>query len=443
MTTNVYNSPRAADSTGLSERFSPLRFLVITMIAIFVAEVIAMIVVYFFQSLPYPITVLIDASIMLLMITPVLYFLSFHPLLRHIEKRQRAEQALRQVNRALSVLNECNQILVHAEQETEFLQKMCEIIVHTGEYRMAWIGFAEQNESRNIRPVAQFGFENGYLDLAQITWADNERGRGPTGIAIRQGIVQVNQNFLTHPAIAPWRESALLRGYQASIALPLQDESSTFGALTIYSALPDAFDEEELHLLKELASDLAFGITALRVRAERNQAEELNRQLSRIVEQTEDTVVVTNCDGHIEYVNPAFERLTGYAREEALNKTPRVLKSGVHDKHFYQELWNTILKGDVFQGEIANRKKDGELFYEVKTITPLRDAQGNITHFVATGKDITEHKHHEEDLRRAYGELELRVQNRTEELGLRILNCKKKLLSASKWKKRCARASKG
>jgi len=221
------------------------------MIAIFVAEVIAMIVVYFFQSLPYPITVLIDASIMLLMITPVLYFFSFDPLLRHIEKRQRAEQALRQVNRALSVLNECNQILVHAEQEAEFLQKMCEIIVNTGEYRMAWIGFAEQDEFRNIRPVAQFGFENGYLDLAQITWADNERGRGPTGIAIRQGIVQVNQNFLNNPDMASWRESALLRGYQASIALPLQDESSTFGALTIYSALPDAFDEEELHLLKD------------------------------------------------------------------------------------------------------------------------------------------------------------------------------------------------
>jgi PAS domain S-box-containing protein len=416
VTANIYNSPRAADSTSLSERFSPLRFLAITMLAIFVAEVIAMIVVYFFQSLPYPITVLIDASIMLVMITPVLYFFSFHPLLRHIEKRQRAEQALQQVNRALSVLNECNQVLVHAEKETDLLQKMCEIIVNTGEYRMAWIGFAEQDKFRSIRPVAQFGFENGYLNLAQVTWAENERGRGPTGIAIRQGIVQVNQNSLTNPDMAPWRESALLRGYQASIALPLQDESSTFGALTIYSALPDAFDKEELHLLKELASDLAFGITALRVRAERNQVEELNRQLSRIVEQTEDTVMVTNCDGHIEYVNPAFERRTGYAREEALSKTPGVLKSGVQDNHFYQELWNTILRGDVFQSEIANRKKNGELFYEVKTITPLRDAQGNITHFVATGKDITEHKHHEEDLLRAYGELELRVQDRTQEL---------------------------
>jgi PAS domain S-box-containing protein len=153
---------------------------------------------------------------------------------------------------------------------------------------------------------------------------------------------------------------------------------------------------------------------------ERKQAEDANRQLSRIVEQTEDTVVVTNCDGSIEYVNPAFERLTGYTKEEALGKTPGIIKSGSHNHEFYQSMWNTILKGDVFQSEMVNRKKNGDLYHEVKTITPLRDAQGKITHFVATGKDITEHKLDEEKLRRAHNELELRVQERTEEL--RIAN---------------------
>jgi PAS domain S-box-containing protein len=148
----------------------------------------------------------------------------------------------------------------------------------------------------------------------------------------------------------------------------------------------------------------------------RRHAETAVRQLSRIVEQTEDTVVVTNCDGVIEYVNPAFERLTSYTKEEALGKTPRVIKSDLHDSEFYRNLWKTILAGEVFQSEIANRKKNGELYYEVKTIAPLRDPQGKITHFVATGKDITEHKLDEEKLRKAYDELELRVQERTEEL---------------------------
>jgi PAS domain S-box-containing protein len=113
-------------------------------------------------------------------------------------------------------------------------------------------------------------------------------------------------------------------------------------------------------------------------------------------------------------VNPAFERLTGYTEQEILGKTPRVLKSGVHESPFYQKMWKTILNGEVFQNEIANRKKNGELFYEVKTVTPLRDSQGHITHFVATGKDITLHKHDEEELHKAYEELELRVEKRTE-----------------------------
>ena len=153
---------------------------------------------------------------------------------------------------------------------------------------------------------------------------------------------------------------------------------------------------------------------------QRQRAEAAVRQLSSIVEQTEDTVVVTDYDGRIEYVNPSFERMTGFTQEEVMGKTPRLLKSGIHDQSFYQSLWDTILLGDVFQSEMANCKKNGELFYEVKTITPLRDTNGTITHFVATGKDITEHKRDEEKLHKAYAELELRIEERTEEL--RIAN---------------------
>lgn len=337
-----------------------------------------------------------------------------------INERKQAETRLLRANRALRVLNECNQALVRTDDEAGFLQKMCEIIVNVGEYLMAWVGFADQDQARSVRPVAQSGFEDGYLNQAQITWANNERGRGPTGTAIRKGVAQVNQNFMTNPKMEPWRATALSRGYQSSIALPLKEAGFTFGALAIYSAIPDAFDEEEVNLLTELANDLAFGITALRARAERERAEAALRQLSSIVEQTEDIVVVTDRNGVIEYVNPAFERLTGYTRAETLSKTPRILKSGIHDNQFYKKLWKTILAGDVFQAEMANRKKSGELFYEVKTITPLRDAENNITHFVATGKDITEHKRDEEKLRKSYAELELRVQERTEELRVAI-----------------------
>ncbi len=147
-------------------------------------------------------------------------------------------------------------------------------------------------------------------------------------------------------------------------------------------------------------------------------AEKTLQLLSNVVEQTADTVVITNCNGVIEYVNPAFEMLTEFQKEEALGQTPRVLKSGVHDEQFYRKLWDTVLNGQIFHSEITNRKKNGDVFHEVKTITPLRNAQGEITHFVATGKDITERKQAEENLRKAYDDLEIRVQERTEELSI-------------------------
>jgi PAS domain S-box-containing protein len=119
------------------------------------------------------------------------------------------------------------------------------------------------------------------------------------------------------------------------------------------------------------------------------QAETL-RRLSNAVEQTADSVFITDREGVIEYVNPAFEATTGYSREEALGKTPRILKSGRHDRAHYEELWKTILAGEVHRSTGVNRKKSGELYYSEQTITPMRDGEGRITHFVAVVKDVTD-----------------------------------------------------
>ncbi|MBI3762368.1 MAG: PAS domain S-box protein [Chloroflexi bacterium] len=143
---------------------------------------------------------------------------------------------------------------------------------------------------------------------------------------------------------------------------------------------------------------------------QRRQAEEERRKLSSAVEQTADNVFITDRDGLIEYVNPAFEKLTGYSKDEAIGQTPRILKSGEHVPEFYEKMWQTILAGKVFRATLKNRKKSGELYYEEKTITPLKDAQGNITHFVSTGKDITERVRAEAEIRRRAEELEALAQ---------------------------------
>ncbi|MFQ6618280.1 MAG: PAS domain S-box protein, partial [Fidelibacterota bacterium] len=133
-----------------------------------------------------------------------------------------------------------------------------------------------------------------------------------------------------------------------------------------------------------------------------HQTEETLSKLSGVVEQTADSVVITDKEGIIEYVNSAFEKITGYKKEEAIGRTPVILKSDKHDERFYEEMWKTILSGRAYQNMLINRKKNGELYYEEKTITPIKDRRGNITHFVATGKDITERRRAEEELKRRH-----------------------------------------
>jgi len=191
------------------------------------------------------------------------------------------------LNRALRVLSRCNKVLVRSEEESQLLLEICRTIVETGNYRMAWVGYAGQDSDKTVRPVAEYGIDEGYLDALDITWADTERGRGPTGTAIRTGMPQINQDFLHNLALLPWREDAVKRGYRSSSAWPLKNEAGVFGALTIYSPESDAFNDDEMHLLEELAEDLAFGIDILRLRGARDEwAVKLERAMEGAIQAT-------------------------------------------------------------------------------------------------------------------------------------------------------------
>jgi len=132
---------------------------------------------------------------------------------------------------------------------------------------------------------------------------------------------------------------------------------------------------------------------------ERRQAEEELRKLSSAVEQSQVSVVITDLEGTIEYVNPTFAEVAGYSAEEVIGKNPRVLKAGIQSPEFYEKMWDTILTGDVWQGEFANQRKNGEVFWENATISPIRNSAGRVTHFVAVKEDITERKKAEEAIR--------------------------------------------
>jgi PAS domain S-box-containing protein len=202
-------------------------------------------------------------------------------------KREPSETELQRVNRALRVASNANKSLAMASDDIAWLNQICRSALEVGGYRMAWVGFAEQDKKKTVRPVAHAGFEAGYLEAVNITWMDEPRGRGPTGTAIRTGQHCIARNITSELAFKPWRDAAVKRKYKSTISLPLKEKERTFGVLAVYAEEVDAFGDKEVEVLQELANDLAFGLTV--GRRARNQSqfaikalEESQRKLGQV-----------------------------------------------------------------------------------------------------------------------------------------------------------------
>lgn len=211
-----------------------------------------------------------------------------------ITARKMAEEALQRAHRTLQVLKECNMALVRASSESELLNSVCQILMDIWGARMAWVGFAEDDAKKTVRVAAHSGSDEGYLEKLNITWADEPRGRGPSGTAIRTHKANVCRDIPGNPGFAPWREDAIQRGYASTIALPLIFNNHCLGALMVYSTQCDAFNHEEAELLKQLAGDLAYGIISLRTRVERYQ---LQNELLSISEREKQHIAQELHDG--------------------------------------------------------------------------------------------------------------------------------------------------
>ncbi|BBJ00137.1 hypothetical protein FGKAn22_18290 [Ferrigenium kumadai] len=312
-----------------------------------------------------------------------------------------AEISLQKFNRVLLMLGAYNATLVHIEEEQLLLTEICKLIVETGGYCMAWVGYAEHDPACSVRPVARYGFDEGYVDGADISWADTERGRGPTGSAIRTGMTQFNQGFLNNPQLAPWSEAAAARGYQSSIAIPLVCERRTCGVLTIYSTETDAFNTDEVKLLEELGANLSFGIVTLRARVERAQAVERLRQSEEhfrfLTERSTDMVYLMSVpSGRHEYVSPASIQLFGYTPEEFCD-SPLLIRRVIHPdwRDYFETQWERLLAGDVSSNyEYQIIHKSGDTRWMNQRNSPIRSGDGSGTLIAILGvvTDVTERK---------------------------------------------------
>jgi PAS domain S-box-containing protein len=233
---------------------------------------------------------------------------------------QAREEELNRLNRTLTALSKSSQAIMHATDESEYLHEVCRIIVEDCGHAMTWVGYARDDEAKGVQPVASAGFDEGYVERLNITWADSERGRGPTGTAIRTGKVCLCRNMLTDPQFEPWRAEALRRGYASSIVLPLQYDDKVYGAITIYSREPDPFSEDEVRLLTELASDLSSAIFAIRLRKAHEEAQEaLKVSLTKykvLFDSFPLGISITDREGNIIETSREAARLLGIPKDE-------------------------------------------------------------------------------------------------------------------------------
>jgi PAS domain S-box-containing protein len=367
--------------------------------------------------------------------------------IRHAMERQRKRVELIKAKRVIQALSECNHAVIHIEDELELLRAICRIVVDVGGYKMAWVGYAEEDRDQTVTPVAQYGYDKDYLETVKVTWKDAERGRGPTGTCIRTGFPSIIRSVGSQAEAAPWRVEALKRGYASVIGLPLLLDGRTLGALTIYASETDAFDTEEVQFLVKLSSNLSYGIGVLRLRKARMQAEEslkeANLDLERRVEERTAELAKINAElrGEVEERKQAEEALKeGERKFRAIfdqtfqfmglltidgrlleaNRTALqfsgVQESDVIGKPFWETPWwihSTELQetlcagvkkaaaGEVVRFEPTHFSADGSLHCMDFSLKPIMDAAGGVAFLIAEARDITERKRAEEALQQS------------------------------------------
>lgn len=442
-----------------------------------------------------------------------------------ISESKKNQEKLINASRVSSVISHINQAIIHSKTKEELLKEVCRIAIENGKFQMAWVGSFD-TKSQRINPLNIEGFEDNYLKIAEeITIKDNPQGNGPTGKALRNGEYSLCNDIANDPNFKLWRDEALKRNYRSSIALPLKRFGENVKALSLYSSIPNFFNEEEIALLVEVADEIGFALDAIETENERKKAivalqesqeslkkaqeiaklgswsddlkgniiwsdemyiingvpknefelvskntinlihpddqsvvqkwisdcidghltkdlifrillaennvryingkcellkdkngnptfvtgtsqditerilvEQELRKLSRAVEQSPVSIVITNLDGEIEYANPKATETTGYTIEELIGQNPRVLKSGETSNQEYNSMWEKIASGKNWSGIFHNKRKNGDLYWEASTISPITDATGAITHYLAVKEDITEKRNTEREL---------------------------------------------
>jgi PAS domain S-box-containing protein len=329
-------------------------------------------------------------------------------IVRDITERKCADEQLQRAIRAMRVLSASNQALVRSADEDSLFRSICAAATAIGGYPLAWIGFAEDNAEKTVRVVAASGPGVAYLDSVRVSWADEPLGRGPVGTCIRSGQIAIFNDLEANPDFEPWRTKANWYGYRSAISLPLTSSGVVIGALTINASEPDAFHDDEVELLKELAGDLSYGIESHRRSLSKARTEEalLDAALEfrTLFNTANESIFIVDLEGHFLEVNRvACDRL-GYRREELLSmEVADIVSPALPHELLLTRRGRIIQEGELLFEAVHIAKDGAELPVEIST--RLFDYRGSSS-ILCVARDIRERKRLEAAAHKQAAELE-------------------------------------
>lgn len=328
----------------------------------------------------------------------------------NVTERERAEERMRQVNRLYAVLSRAGQAMVRMRERDELFQEICRIVVDEGRFMMAWVGLLDPATGL-LRPIAHHGVEDGYLDGIQVAMNVAPERSSPIVTAIRERRHVVCMDLTTDPAMGPWRERAMLRGYRAAAAFPITNRERAVGALAIYAPSSDLFDKEDVALLDKLAASISFALESIAAEESWRRAVDELDQFFRL---SPDMLAIAGLDGRIRRLNPAWERTLGFTEQEMLRR-PWVRFVHPDDRPGALAAVERLQAGrEVTALELRFPSKDGACRWLVVSAIPAPD-RGLV---FAAATDITARKELEDRLRNQ--NLELEQQTRRAEAANRM-----------------------
>jgi diguanylate cyclase (GGDEF)-like protein/PAS domain S-box-containing protein len=317
-----------------------------------------------------------------------------------ITTREHLEAALSRSHRALRVIQDCEHVICEAANENALLEGICGVVTASG-YQLAWVGVL--TEDHGIVPVGLAERHQAYYEALRAPLQAGGKGTSAIAEALENRRPAVANYFSSDMQPTPWREEAMRLGFHSKLVLPMYEGKRALGVINVYACEPDAFDAQEVALLAGLAQRLTNSVQSHRHRSGRQVAETALHLRELALDCSANGIIIWSTVGPeyaIEYVNPAFERITGYSADEVIGRNSRFLLGEDQGQTGLKQVKKALAERRESQILVQNTHKNGSQLWTDLHIAPVKNGYGKTTHFVAAMNDVTALKQYESKLQR-------------------------------------------